>query len=174
MKKSIVLSEKKKTALTVWRVVLTAVCAAVTSWIFWNSSLSADDSTDQSSPITDALNNFLRSLNIPLTLDENAVRKTAHFTEYAILGALLAVTVYLYVKEKRHKRGLTAAFALPIGAVVAVCDELIQTASAGRSCEVRDMFIDFSGILFSTLIVIGIISLREKRKRKKQRNGKRE
>ena len=162
MKKDKVITGQNKKALTVWRVILTAISAAVTCWIFWNSSLSADDSTEQSSPLTDSINDFLRSLNIPLVLDENAVRKAAHFTEYAVLGALLAVTVYMYVRQKPRKRIMTAAIALPIGAVVAVCDELIQTTSAGRSCEVRDMFIDFSGVLFSTLIVIGIISLREK------------
>ena len=81
-----------------------------------------------------------------------------------MLGALLTTTVHLYMQ----KRGRTMLFALPIGALIAVIDELIQLFPAGRSCEVRDMVIDFSGILFATLIVTLIISFLEKRTPKKQ------
>lgn len=166
------LAKQNSRSITVWRVILTSLCTAITGWIFWNSSRTAVESTEQSTPLTDSINNFLRSLNIPLTVTENMIRKTAHFMEYAILGALLAVTVYLYVCRKPRKVRFVVLITPPIGAIVAVCDELIQTIPAGRSCEVRDMLIDFCGVLFSTLIVTLIISIIEKRRQKRMEQRK--
>ncbi|MBQ9679104.1 MAG: VanZ family protein [Ruminococcus sp.] len=154
------MGNRKSTAA---RIILTVLTVTAVAAIFYNSSLSAVESTEQSSPLTELINSFLSSLHIPLTLEETVIRKAAHFTEYAVLGTLLTVTVHLYVK----KRSRTLLLALPLGAVVAVCDELIQLFPAGRSCEVRDMLIDFCGILFAALIVTLIISNIEKRRNKK-------
>lgn len=150
--------------LFIARIILTVLTVTAVAAIFYNSSLSAVESTEQSSPLTDMINGWFSSVHIPIVIDETVVRKLAHFTEYTVLGALLTTTVHLYTQ----KRGRTLLFALPIGALIAVIDELIQLFSAGRSCEVRDMVIDFSGILFATLIVTLIISLLEKRTPKKQ------
>ncbi len=78
---------------------------------------------------------------------------------------MLVTTVYLYVCKKPKKRSRTLIISLPVGAAVCVIDELIQIFPEGRSCEVRDMLIDFSGILFSALIITGIISIKEKRRK---------
>ncbi len=145
------------------RIILTVLTIAAVVAIFYNSSLSADESTEQSSPLTDMINAFLHSVHIPITLSEKFIRKLAHFTEYTVLGALLGTTVYLYLPQ-RKKLLLTV---LPIGAVIPVIDELIQLSSPGRSCQVSDMLIDFCGVVFALLIVVLIISLKEKRKSKK-------
>jgi len=154
----------KNRKLLIARIILTVLTVTAVAAIFYNSSLSAVESTEQSSPLTDAINSFLVSVRIPLTLTEKMIRKIAHFIEYSALGALLTATVHLYTR----KRGQTLMFVLPIGVLVAVCDELIQLSSAGRSCEVRDMVIDFSGIVFAALIVILLISILKKRIKKKQ------
>lgn len=150
--------------LFIARIILTVLTVTAVAAIFYNSSLSAVESTEQSSPLTELVNSFLSSLHIPLTLEETVIRKTAHFTEYAVLGTLLTVTVHLYAK----KRSRTLLLALPPGAAVAVCDELIQLFPAGRSCEVKDMLIDFCGIVFAALIVTLIISIIEKRRNKRE------
>ena len=49
--------------------------------------------------------------------------------------------------------------AVPLGALTAVCDELIQTMSEGRACQITDMLIDTSGVLTGTLIVLLMITL---------------
>ena len=139
---------------------MTVLTAAAVAAIFFNSSRSAVESTEQSTPLTEWINSLLCSLNIPLTLAENLIRKLAHLTEYTILGVLLSTTVFLYLR-KRLKTFLTA---LLIGVPVAVCDELIQLTSEGRSCEVRDMLIDTGGILIGALTVMIFISISEKRK----------
>ncbi|MBQ6337235.1 MAG: VanZ family protein [Ruminococcus sp.] len=160
------MTDNKKTVII--RIVLTVLTVAAVGFIFYNSSMSAVESTEESSPVTDMLNNLLRSLNIPLTLTENVVRKLAHFTEYTILGFLLSSTVYSYVRERKK----TLLLSLALGAVIPICDELIQLFPEGRSCEVRDMLIDFSGVAFAALIVFLIISIKEKRTKKKGENSR--
>ena len=140
------------------RIILTVLTAAAVIALFYNSSLSADESTEQSSPLTSSINMILSSIGLPVVLTEHVVRKLAHFTEYAVMGALLSVTVYLYRLDVK-KMLLTA---LPIGAVIPVCDELIQMASPGRSCQVTDMLIDFGGVLSAALVVALIVGLRKK------------
>lgn len=154
---------KNKRLITA-RVILTVLTVAAVAAIFYNSSLDADTSTEQSSPLVMWINQFFCSFNCPFNVTERFIRKAAHFTEYSILGALLSVTFYLYLR----KRSRILMTALPTGALVAVCDELIQLFPAGRSCQVSDMVLDFCGVLFSTLIVILIISLSEKRKARRK------
>ena len=134
---------------------MTVLTVAAIAAIFYNSMLNADDSTDQSTPVTDLLNGFLRSFGFTFSLSEGVVRKLAHFTEYSVLGVLLTTTVYLYTQ----KRAMTFCISLPSGVLIAVCDELIQIFPAGRSCQVTDMLIDTCGILFGTLLVLLFITI---------------
>lgn len=131
------------------RVIFTALSIAAICSIFYNSSLDATQSSAQSGSLLDAVNAFLRSLGTNLVISDHLIRKAAHFVEYLILGGLLACTVYVYI----IRVSVIPALALPLGALVAVCDELIQLGSAGRSCEVGDMLLDFSGVLCATVIV---------------------
>ena len=152
--------------LLIARIVLTVLTVAAVAAIFYNSSLSAVESTEQSSPLTDMINAFLHSIHINITLTEGLVRKLAHFTEYTVLGTLLGTTVYLY-RFDRKKALLTV---LPIGAAVPVIDELIQLFPEGRSCQVSDMVIDFCGMMFGMLIVTLVVTLIMKRKRSKSKD----
>ena len=151
----------KDNKLLTARVILTVLTVAAVAAIFYNSSLSAVESTEQSSPLTEWVNSVLASLHFPFAVTEKFIRKLAHFSEYSALGLLLSTTVYLY-RQDRKKTLLTA---LPIGAAVAVCDELIQLFPAGRSCQVSDMLIDTCGIAFGTLIVLLFISIKEKKQK---------
>lgn len=154
----------KDKKLLIARIILTVLTAAAVAAIFYNSSLDADESTEQSSALLTEINRFFCSMGLRIELTENILRKMAHFTEYTVLGALLSTTVYLYAQ----KRGKMLLIALPIGAVVATCDELIQLVPAGRSSEARDVLIDFSGILFAALIVTLITFLRDRRRKGSQ------
>lgn len=152
--------------LWIARLILTLLSVLAVSAIFYNSSLDAVTSTTQSDPLVDGINAFFKSIGLPITVDDFIVRKAAHFSEYGVLGVLLSVTVYLYAQKRWKSFFIT----LPIGAGVAVCDELIQMFPAGRSCEVRDMLIDFSGVLCAALIMQLILYLIERHKRKKEGN----
>ncbi len=146
------------------RLTLTLLCVAAVGAIFYNSSLDAVESTSQSDPMVDGINAFFTSVGLPVTVNDFIVRKTAHFTEYAVLGTLLSLTAYSYVLRRKH----TLLIALPTGAAVAVCDELIQMFPAGRSCEIRDMLIDFSGVLFAALVIQLILYLTHRHREKKE------
>ena len=148
------------------RVILTVLTVAAVAAIFYNSSQSAVESTERSSPLTDWINGILAGFPIPFSVTENFIRKLAHFTEYAILGTMLSVTYYLYLLK--IKTALIAT--LITGAAVAVIDEVIQLFPAGRSCQVSDMLLDFCGVAFASAIVMLIIRAVENKRRKKQLN----
>ena len=81
---------------------------------------------------------------------DHPIRKLAHATEYAILGFLLTGS-YADSSTKRRKAWLLPAVT---GSLYAVSDELHQMFVPGRSCEIRDMLIDSSGVLIGTCIGI--------------------
>lgn len=75
------------------------------------------------------------------------IRKTAHFSEYAILVALARRMSFTWSNRLAVQLALTL--------VVLVCapciDESIQLLVPGRAGQVRDVFIDMSGGLFGLL-----------------------
>ena len=88
-----------------------------------------------------------------LALAHFMVRKTAHFTEYAIL-ALLAARAFISSSQKPLRRRWFLA-ALLLIVVYALSDEYHQTFVASRTGSIYDSFIDMSGgltaLLFLTL-----------------------
>ncbi|MBR1623227.1 MAG: VanZ family protein [Pseudobutyrivibrio sp.] len=82
------------------------------------------------------------------------VRKAAHFTEYLILGILLAMDFSMSVRGA-IQRFITPTFT---GLAVAFIDETIQIFVDGRSGEIRDMWIDFGGVALGVLITLAIIN----------------
>ena len=143
------------------RIVLTLLSVAAVSFIFYNSSLTADDSTVRSSGLREWFNDLLRSLGIGWEITEHLTRKTAHFVEFFTLGALLSATALAYVPK-----GKSLYAALGAGIAVAVTDELIQTGSTGRSCQVSDMLLDASAVLTAVLAAALIRRLYRRRKAK--------
>ena len=148
------------------RLVFTLLSVLTVGWIFLNSAMTAEESSSMSGSVRGFINQILESIGAPFLLTEHIVRKLAHFTEYAVLGALLSVTVYLYVQKRLRSFLLT----LPIGLAVTVIDEFIQTLSEGRSCQVTDMLIDFSGVLLAALFVQFVLFLIYRHKIKKEGN----
>ena len=67
-------------------------------------------------------------------LTERALRKLAHFSEFAVLGGLLS-----FCLRVRISRPLLA------GLLCALGDETIQLFVPGRSGQVSDVWIDFAG-----------------------------
>ena len=153
----------KNRKLLIARIVMTVLSVGAVCFIFGNSLMDADDSSTMSEGVLEFINRLLCSLNIDLTLGSYTVRKAAHFTEFAVLGALLCATAYLYL----FRRLRSALISVPLGALTAVCDELIQTLSVGRSCQIGDMLIDTAGVLTGTLITLLIITVIIRKKKNK-------
>ena len=157
----------KKRRLTVLRIVLTVLSVAALGFIFFNSMQDADDSTLRSTGLREAINRLLRSLGIGWQLTEHVTRKMAHFAEFFVLGALLSATVHAYVPRLR-----AVWLALPIGAAAAVCDELIQRGSAGRSCQFSDVLLDASAVLTAVLAAVLILYLIGRHKGRRSGKGR--
>ena len=146
------------------RIILTALGVLAVGFIFCNSMMDADESTVQSDATMGWLSGLLKSLGFKdIEMTSHFIRKTAHFVEFFTMGALLSGAVYSYVLSVKRM----LLIALPLGLAVAVCDELIQLGSAGRSCEIGDMALDFSAVLTAALILSLILICVKKRKAKK-------
>jgi len=91
---------------------------------------------------------ILPSLKDPayLSLVVLIIRKTAHFTEYFILG-------YLYTKAVNQNK---VPSLLLVGCFIPILDETLQLFSPGRAASPVDMAIDLAGYL-SALFIFGSI-----------------
>lgn len=85
-----------------------------------------------------------------LLLVHFAVRKTAHFTEYAVL-ALLAARAFVSSTRSRLRRGWFVA-ALALVALVALLDEYNQSFNVARTGTIWDSMIDISGGITALVI----------------------
>ena len=91
------------------------------------------------------------------------VRKTAHATEYAILGILLFATLYPLdhrdaEMNKLIKRSRTGA-SFTLGALYAASDEIHQLFVPGRSGQFTDVLIDSGGVLAGLLLALLFLRL---------------
>ena len=87
----------------------------------------------------------------------HAVRKTAHFTEYAILALLLAGAL----DKDGRKKALIFAGAVIIAAIYAASDEFHQTFVPGRAGKISDVLIDSSGALCGAALAVALLGRRQ-------------
>jgi len=162
MTKIIALSKQKIPAI-----IFTVLTAILVAFIWLHSLAPAKVSEGESSNILGILQGLLNSLHIDTELTSYIIRKSAHFCEFAALGAMVTATFKLYA-EKISKFYFHILFIL---LAVPVVDEGLQYLAEGRSPQVNDVLLDFSGcvtgMLFA-LIVIVIVRSFSKRKNKKQ------
>lgn len=126
-----------------------ALIALTLAFIWYNSALSRDDSTNLSTGLLYKIAMLLEKLGISLdTGNDHWLRKLAHFGEFAVLGSELAI---FSVINGRHSIQ-TASNCLFFGLAAAVIDETIQIFSA-RGSRVSDVWIDFSGVLIAVICV---------------------
>lgn len=88
-------------------------------------------------------------------LTNHLLRKMGHFTEFAILGVFVTGTF-------RNAKNFTLYKPLGLCLFTAVCDETLQLFIAGRSGNVRDVWIDFAGAVCGTLLTWLICKLRKR------------
>ena len=83
------------------------------------------------------------------------VRKSAHFVEYMMLGAVLMMAEQLF-----HNLKIGVIVAITVGSLYAVFDEIHQYFVPGRACQLRDMVIDICGVAAGVLIVFAVLWVR--------------
>ncbi len=139
-------AEKPSIWLTAARVLLPIALIACVVFIFSNSLAIGTVSEGSSGRVLAFLQRVLTRLGMPdlagrITM--HMVRKAAHFCEYALEGFLLLLCLRVYLHRwQRHLSG-----AMLLGLLTALADETIQLYSPGRSSQVMDVWIDFSGVL---------------------------
>lgn len=89
-----------------------------------------------------------------------AVRKTAHFLEYTVLGALSVPALLLPAREGRYPRWLDPLVVV----LVPAADETIQRFVPGRESSPRDVLIDLCGAAAGTLIALLVSRQRARRR----------
>ena len=95
---------------------------------------------------------------------DHPVRKTAHATEYAVLGFLIAGSY----DDRTKKRLKLILVPLLTGALYAVSDEIHQLFVPGRSCQISDLLLDSCGVLAGTLAGMLIFTYKRRRVSRKQ------
>lgn len=123
------------------------------AFIFYMSSRNAVESMSDSSRIVDFLVNTFNFRVDTINVLTTIVRKGAHFSEYLILSLL---SLFTYKSFKSNK--INYSFVLLVCVLVALSDEFLQGFILGRSSEVRDVIIDFTGAL-TFIIIYKVIKL---------------
>ena len=144
----------------------TVIVIAIMAFIFFQSALPADLSSQESGRVVDLIIRLFQGI---LPIDRQTmvfiVRKGAHFTEYTILGGVLVPAVKEWMAVDTTpvpvvRERITAWLA---GTLYAVTDEIHQFYVPGRSCELRDIGIDSCGVLAGVLVVSLLMRSKERR-----------
>ena len=105
--------------------------------------------------------------NMPIDQQESlrytvgfAIRKLAHFSEYALLGFLLMLHV-AQIQKKTTVR-LPWLWAWGIGTLYAASDEFHQGFVADRGPSVVDVLIDSSGVIVGVLLMAWLLYRRKR------------
>ena len=142
--------------LIAWRVIFTCALIGCIVFIFSNSLQIADVSEGASGRVLGILQGILRHLGLPGAADRltmHIVRKLAHFCEYLLEGFLLMLCLRVYTRHFfKH-----VSWPMLGGLLTALTDETIQLFVPGRSGQVTDIWIDFSGVM--TGLLVGLILL---------------
>ena len=136
-----------------WLTLILVVFIVLTLAFIWgNSLLDREQSTEVSMGLLDKIEPYLALFGVEPE-DDHILRKLAHFCEFGLLGLELALLVWLRCGMGLKPLALATAASL----AVAVTDETLQYFT-GRSCQLSDVLLDFSGA-FCGIVGIWIISV---------------
>ena len=148
--------QQQKTShwLIAFRVIFTAALLACILFIFRNSMQTGEVSSARSQAVTTLVNGFLGKFGLG-PLSEHIIRKLAHFSEFMLEGFLLMLCLRVYT---RH---FFVHISWPIlgGLLTALTDETIQMFSDGRSSQLTDVWLDFSGAMAGILVGLFCLAL---------------
>ncbi len=134
-----------------------AICA-----IFVHSSMPASVSSEESDSVRGFLQIILEKLGLNILLTDHIVRKCAHFIEFFVLGIFSELTFDSYFCNA--KKAILPTCYLTV--IVPLIDETIQLFTLGRSGQVSDIWLDYSGALCAVLILTIILYLKRRKRDK--------
>ena len=158
--------------------IITIILAiAINGYIIMHSCLDASESTKASAGVIEVMENVINTIKPNTITSENYhsfatfIRKAfGHFGLFVISGLLTSLALYLslspFIWAKHY---MNVMFSLVIGLFMGILTEVIQLSVPGRSGQLSDVLIDFSGYLFGTLIIglILFLSIRKIRRSKR-------
>lgn len=135
------------------------IFSAVTLFIFSNSAKPAVISSEQSGGVLDFICTLF-NISDPSAagLTQYLIRKAAHLAEFALQAFFL--TLFFGARNKSFR--LFVIYVLFAGLFTACTDELIQLFFDGRSSEIKDVFIDFSGTVLGFFAAMLISKITKK------------
>ena len=137
------------------RAVYLVLTAAMLCFIWGNSAMSGA----ASGALSGRFLKYLAPLFAPFgNKAEFVLRKLAHFSEFTLLGFLLAGLT----RPETPKIWLTRP--LFLGLTAACIDETIQIYSPGRASSLLDVWIDFSGVTLGVLVSLLVYGLLSRKK----------
>ena len=125
------------------------ICANL-AFIWGNSLMTGAESGALSGGILDWINRFLGLGEAGAQQLHHFIRKAAHFTEFACLGALFCWRFGMAEQKKTH----IAAFSF-LGSLMAACtDETIQIFVDGRGSSLLDVWTDAFGAMTGIIVLL--------------------
>ncbi len=140
------------------KIILWVLVILVSAQIFSFSSDNSKDSSGKSGKITEYIVELIEDLPFFEDTDEFElrekceviIRKGAHFSIYLILALVVFELARSYNIKIRYCLVIAALYSL----FYAISDEIHQLFVDGRSGEVKDVLIDFSGASFGLVVRI--------------------
>ena len=144
--------------------ILTLCCLA---FIFANSLQNANKSSKRSSTVTAVIVETIQKVTkktVDVKKAEKIVRKSAHFSEFALFSVLTTFSFFVWGTRLRDLVWRT----LFCGLVTAAADEYLQSFSPGRAPMVTDVWIDFFGVILGFLVSFLICAFIQKRRKQRE------
>ena len=158
-------------------IIVIILAVAINGYIIMHSCLDAAESTKASSSVVEVAEDVVNTVRPETITPENHdsfasfIRKAfGHFGLFAVSGLLTSLALYLSLSPfSWSKHYINVMFSLVVGLFMGIITEMIQLTVPGRSGQVTDVIIDFSGYLFGTLIIglILFLSIRKMRRSKR-------
>ena len=141
---------------------LFAILSLLTVMFIWGNSLrTGEESGAMSGGILQWINAFLHLDEAGAEKLHFAIRKMAHFTEYACLGTLLCWFFGMTGEKGAHLMCMPLLF----GLLTACVDETIQVFTPDRGPSLIDVWIDTAGVAAGiTFLLIGYNYIRKHNK----------
>ena len=147
--------DRKKALLIVLLVLLLV-------FIWGNSCLPVSLSSRESGRFLRLIRPFLELFVGQGNVTHHLVRKLAHFTEFTAFGFVMGLLVNLGKPICLR----SVVFSLVMGLLAAFADESIQMLS-DRGDQIKDVWLDFSGVLLGSVLSLILLCLHRRRKKRK-------
>lgn len=146
------------------KVILPMLYLGMLVFIFSNSLQTGAQSSQTSSRVVDMVQAIFKAIapnsKIATATGEDylklhqIIRVLAHFTEFAVLGGLVACCCLVYSAPKKYQY-----LAMVSTAIMPIIDETLQCFTVNRAAQFLDVCIDFCGGAVGLALVVGVYYL---------------